>query len=71
MIETMLSMKEAAVALGLSRESVKALIERGELIAVRHPVMRGKGKNFRYEIPESEIVKYIERHKTGGNRNRR
>lgn len=53
--EKMLSVKEVAYALGVSRDSVSRLIRRGELRAVRLPRMGGRGANRIYRVPESMV----------------
>ena len=53
--EKMLSVKEVAYVLGVSRDSVSRLIRRGELKAVRLPRMGGHGANRIYRVPESMV----------------
>lgn len=53
--EKMLSVKEVAYVLGVSRDSVSRLIRRGELRAVRLPRMGGRGANRIYRVPESMV----------------
>jgi excisionase family DNA binding protein len=53
--EKMLSVKEVAYVLGVSRDSVSRLIRRGELKAVRLPRMGGRGANRIFRVPESMV----------------
>ncbi|HYL73543.1 MAG TPA: helix-turn-helix domain-containing protein [Bryobacteraceae bacterium] len=66
--EKMLSVKEAGGRLGVGRDSVKRLIVRGKLGAIRFPAMGGRGMNIRYGVPESEINRFLDQNRTGRGR---
>jgi excisionase family DNA binding protein len=57
----LLSIKEVAAILGVSRDSVVRLIRRGELEVFDFPTMGGRGKNRKCMIPEYEVMRFLER----------
>jgi excisionase family DNA binding protein len=57
----LLSIKEVAAILGVSRDSVVRLIRRGELEVFDFPTMGGRGKNRKCMIPEHEVMRFLER----------
>ena len=59
----LLSIKEAAGALGVGRDSVGRLIENGELPAVIFPRMGGHGKNVKRMVEEDEITRFKQRNR--------
>ena len=59
----LLSVKEAAGALGVGRDSVVRLIRNGELPAVTFPRMGGGGKNVKRMIEDEEIGRFKQRNR--------
>jgi len=64
--EKLYSIKEATAPLGLSRDSVVRLIQRGKLKAVHYPRMGGRGRNRPRRIRHSEIVRFLRECEEGG-----
>jgi len=62
--EKMLSVKEVAGRLGISRDSVARLIRNGALDAVRFPRMGGRCRNIGTRVGESEIENFKKRNST-------
>jgi excisionase family DNA binding protein len=62
--EKMMSVKEVAGCLGISRDSVVRLINGGYLVAVRFPRMGGRGHNVGTRVSESEVKSFISRNST-------
>jgi len=60
----LLSIKEAAGELSVSRDSVVRLVDNGELQAVEFPKMGGRGKNRKRMIEDDEIKRFMERRKS-------
>ena len=54
----LLSIKEAAAELGVGRDSVVRLINRGELPCVKFPRMGGTGKNKKRMVESEEIKSF-------------
>ena len=53
--------KEAAGVLGLSRDSVMRLMDRGELDFVEFPRMGGRGCNKKRKATESGLKRFLDR----------
>jgi len=61
----MYSIKEVAAILGVSRDAVVRLIERGKLKCVTFPQMGGRGKNRKRLIPEAEVERFLRENFSG------
>jgi len=61
--EKLLSIKEVAGILGMSRDAVTRLIKRGELTVIEFPRMGGRGKNLKRMISEGEVRRFLDAHK--------
>ena len=57
--EKLLSIKEVADALAVSRDSVSRLVRRGELKAVEFPRMGGRGRNVKRQIRIGEVRRFL------------
>jgi excisionase family DNA binding protein len=57
----LLAIKEVAFLLGLSPDSVFRLIKRGELGCFEFPTMGGRGRNKKRMVPETEVMRFLER----------
>jgi excisionase family DNA binding protein len=60
-VNMLLSVKEVAGALDVSRDSVVRLIRKGELEAIEFPPMGGKGVNVKRMVDDEEIKRFKER----------
>ncbi len=60
----LLSIKETAGKLSVSRDSEVRLIDNDELPAVEFPRMGGKGRNRKRMVEEEEIDRFKEQKKT-------
>jgi excisionase family DNA binding protein len=59
-LEKLLSIKEVADLLAVSRDSVSRLIRRGDLKAVEFPRMGGRGKNIKRQVYRGEVNRFVE-----------
>ena len=62
--ERMYSVKEVSAALGWSVDTIRRLIEAGELKAVKLPKLGGKGKNRKFHVREREIKRFLDANQT-------
>lgn len=60
--EKLLSIKEVADILDVSRDSVARLIRRGGLKAVEFPRMGGRGKNVKRQVRTGEVRRFLDAH---------
>ncbi len=58
-VEKMLSVKEVAGVLGVSRDSVVRLVRRGHLKCVVLPQMGGRGRNSGRRFRETEVRRFL------------
>ena len=56
----LLSIKEVAFILGVGRDTVVRLSNRGYLEAFEFPTMGGRGKNVKRMVPEMEVMRFLE-----------
>jgi excisionase family DNA binding protein len=60
--ERFYTIDDTASILNIGRDSVRRLIERGQLPAVKYPKMGGKGKNVKWMILGTLLIQFIELH---------
>ena len=60
----MYSVKEVSAVLGWSVDTIRRLIDKGGLRAVKLPTLGGKGKNRKFHVRERDIKRFLDENQT-------